>query len=70
MNTNKKGDRLCDRQDEEPLREETNKPVPLNNKAERNFQRQNQGPQQDIITNPVTGEERDGSSSGEEKDII
>lgn len=55
------------------LRDESNKPEPLYNKTDRNFQRQNQGPQDGSTHDPkVTGkqQEEEGSSSGEEKDII
>jgi hypothetical protein len=70
MNTNKKGNPLSDRPAEKELREETNKPAPLFNKTDRNFQRQNQGPQDGTSSDPVSEDKPDGSSSDEEKDII
>ncbi len=53
------------------LRDEANKPEPLYDKTDRNFQRQNQGLQDGTTNDPeMTGEENGGSSSDEEKDII
>ncbi len=56
---------------QDALRDEANKPEPLYDKTDRNFQRENQGPQQGN-NHDVTNEEheQEGSSSGEEKDII
>jgi hypothetical protein len=57
---------------QEALRDEANKPEPLYDKTDRNFQRENQGPQEGS-NKDVTGEEQhqqEGSSSEEEKDII
>lgn len=57
---------------QDALRDEANKPEPLYDKTDRNFQRENQGPQQGN-NHDVTGKEeheQEGSSSGEEKDII
>lgn len=57
---------------QDALRDEANKPAPLYDKTDRNFQRENQGPQQGN-NHDVTSEEQheqEGSSSGEEKDII
>jgi hypothetical protein len=54
---------------QEALRDESNKPEPLYNKTDRNFQRENQGPQSGS-TNDNVNEQQEGSSSKEEKDII
>lgn len=55
----------------EALRDEANKPEPLYDKTDRNFQRQNQGPQDGTTSDPeISGQENEGSSSDEEKDII
>lgn len=60
-----------DRAAEEALRDEVNKPAPLYNKTDRNFQRENQGPQSGSTNDPVNEQQGgEGSSSGEEKDII
>lgn len=68
----KDAQRTNDRAAEEALRDEANKPEPLYDKTNRNFQRMNQGPQQGTTHDPeVTGSEQSkGSSKGEEKDII
>lgn len=57
---------------QEALREEGNKPDPLYNKTDRNFQRQNQGPQNGTTHDAVMENEQEAerSSSNEEKDII
>jgi hypothetical protein len=57
---------------QEALRDETNKPEPLYDKTDRNFQRANQGPQEGTTHDPVDEQEEvpGGSSSEEEKDII
>lgn len=54
----------------EALRDEANKPEPLYDKTDRNFQRHNQGPQEGTTNDPEISDENKGSSSGEEKDII
>jgi hypothetical protein len=54
-----------DRAAQEALRDEANKPEPLYNKTDRNFQQASQG---DAKDNNITG--RQGSASKEEKDII
>jgi hypothetical protein len=54
----------------EALRDEANKPEPLYDKTDRNFQRQNQGPQDGTTNDPVDEQQPEGSSSEEEKDII
>lgn len=55
----------------EALRDEANKPGPLYDKTGRNFQRQNQGPQEGTTSDPVINDEqKESSSSDEEKDII
>jgi len=56
---------------QEALRDEANKPEPLYDKTDRNFQRQNQGPQSGSANDPVNEQQPEqGSSSDEEKDII
>jgi uncharacterized protein YdaT len=55
---------------QDALREEANKPDPLYDKTDRNFQREDQGPQSGSTNDPVNEEEEKGSSSKEEKDII
>ena len=53
------------------LRDEANKPEPLYDKTDRNFQRQNQAPQDGTTNVPeMSNDQIEGSSSGEEKDII
>ena len=53
------------------LRDEANKPDPLYDKTNRNFQRQNQGPQDGTTSDPeISDQQNEGSSSAEEKDII
>jgi uncharacterized protein YdaT len=55
----------------EALRDEANKPEPLYDKTDRNFQRHNQGPQQGSTSDPeMSDQQNEGSSSEEEKDII
>lgn len=56
---------------QDALRDEANKPAPLTDKTDRNFQRLNQGPQQGTTNDPeFSDKQQEGSSSEEEKDII
>jgi hypothetical protein len=58
---------------QDALRDEANKPDPLYDKTNRNFQRPNQESQQGTTNDPVgrqQQQEPEGSSSEEEKDII
>lgn len=60
-----------DRAAEEALREEANKPAPLYDKTDRNFQRDYQGQQQGNSKDITTSQQdAKGSGSGEERDII
>ena len=60
-----------DRAAQDALRDEANKPDPLYDKTNRNFQRHHQGPQQGSTSDPeISDQHKEGSSSGEEKDII
>lgn len=58
---------------QDALRDEANKPRPLYDKTNRNFQRPNQESREGTTSDPVDQQqqqEAEGSSSEEEKDII
>lgn len=59
-----------DKAAQDALKDEANKPGPLYDKTNRNFQRQYQGPQQGSTNDNVEQQDQKGSSSNEEKDII
>lgn len=71
MNRKEQNVPQSDRETQDALRDEANKPEPLYDKTNRNFQRQSQDQQQGNNHDKVSGtDDHDGSSSPEEKDII